>query len=158
MNLFTNYNHKKTTTLIVENEIIADTGIDVPNEQILLIEDNALIQRVLKHQLEKLKVEVHTADNGAQALEKIQANDYILIITDIGLPDQDGCEVAVAIHRYQTAHRRSLTPIIALSAHIDETEQQRCLAAGMIRAWNKPLDEQKIQEIAAILISSPRIY
>jgi len=150
MNLFANYNHKKTATLIVENEIISDT--------ILLVEDNPLIQRVLKHQLENLKVEVHTADNGAQALEKIQAYDYILIITDIGLPDQNGCEVAVAIHRYQTCHRRSLTPIIALSAHIDETEQQRCLAAGMIRAWNKPLDEQKIQEIAAILISRRRIY
>lgn len=122
-------------------------------QQILLVEDHPLIQRMQKYQLETLKVVVHTADNGAQALEKIQTNEYALIIMDIGLPDQDGCKVAVAIHHYQSNHNQALTPIIALSAHINETEMQHCLNIGMIRAWNKPLDPPKMQEIAALLIS-----
>ena len=157
MNLFPNYTHRKTAARTVEilmNDHLAQSNSDQAIiQKILLVEDNPLIQHVLKHQLENLKVEVHTADNGAQALEKVQITDYALIVMDIGLPDQDGRTVAVTIHSYQSHHQRALTPIIALSAHIDEAEQQRCLASGMIRAWNKPLDAKKIQEIAALLIS-----
>ena len=153
LSLLSNSEQLKKSSIQVRSHCNQSSSGQAISQQILLVEDNLLIQRVLKNQLEQLKVIVHTSDNGTQALEKIENNDYTLIIMDIGLPDQDGCEVAIAIHRYQTDHGRPLTPIIALSAHIDENRQQRCLAAGMISAWNKPLDQPKLEEIAALLRS-----
>lgn len=122
------------------------------DKKILLVEDNLIIQRAVKHQLETaLKIEVEIADTGEQALMKIKDDDFLLVIMDIGLPDQDGCAVALAIHSWQKSHRYRLSLIVALSAHMNATEQQRCLAAGMVKAFSKPLDAQKIQEIIALL-------
>ncbi len=84
-------------------------------QKILLVEDNMIVQRGIKNQLEQaLAVVIETADNGQQALAKIQMEDYPLILMDIGLPDQDGCMVAMAIHRWQKRHRSPLSFIVAL--------------------------------------------
>lgn len=124
-------------------------------KKILLVEDNLLVQRVVKAQLETLKVEVDTADQGSQALSKIQEENYSLIVMDLGLPDMNGCVVTEAIYTWQRAQGHPLSPVVALSAHMDEEQRQRCLAAGMIEAFAKPLDAPKLQAIATLLNVSP---
>jgi two-component system, OmpR family, aerobic respiration control sensor histidine kinase ArcB len=74
--------------------------------KILAVEDNPIAQRMVKHLLESLGASVNTADNGEEAVAKIQANDYPLVIMDIGLPDQNGCDVAASIHQWQQSHRQ----------------------------------------------------
>jgi two-component system, OmpR family, aerobic respiration control sensor histidine kinase ArcB len=121
--------------------------------KILLVEDNPVVQRAVKNLLETLKCGVDTADDGAQALEKAQKNYYDLIIFDLGLPDQPGFEVALAIRQWQVLHHQQ-SILVALSAHVDEQCTHRCFAAGMVRVLSKPLTAPQAQALLS-LIATP---
>lgn len=115
-------------------------------QTILIVEDNFLIQRVLQHQFEELKCVVSIANNAEQAFQKVKAQHYQLIILDLGLPDKNGCELAVDIRQWQEQHRQ-YTPLVALSAHINPEWEQRCYQAGMVRVFTKPLTQSQAQEL-----------
>ena len=117
---------------------------------ILVVEDNVMAQRVVKSLLESLGATVDTADNGEQALQKIKTQDYPRILMDLGLPDQDAYQVTTAIHNWQRQHQRQPSLVIALSAHLGEEERKRCLAVGMINAYEKPLKREDAQELLAL--------
>jgi two-component system, OmpR family, aerobic respiration control sensor histidine kinase ArcB len=125
-------------------------------KMILVVEDNPIVQRAVQSALMKAGFQVHTADNGAQTLTQIQLHDYDCVVMDLGLPDQDGCVVAKAIRSWQQQHQRPVSLIVALSAHLDEEVRQRCLAAGMVDTFVKPLDAQKVQEISNLLKTTPK--
>ncbi len=118
---------------------------------VLIVEDNVIAQRVIKNLWESLGVVVDTADNGAQALQKIQNDDYPLILMDLGLPDQDGYQVTVAIHQWQQQHQHPVSLVAALSAHLGEAERQRCLTVGMISAYVKPLQQKDAEELLRLV-------
>ena len=118
---------------------------------VLVVEDNLIAQRVIKHLLESLNVVVETADNGAQALQKIQHYDYPLVMMDLGLPDQDGYQVTTTIHQWQRQHQHPVSLVVALSAHLGEVERQRCLAVGMMRAYEKPLQRKAAEELLRLV-------
>ena len=120
------------------------------SKKILLVEDNRLVQFAVQRQLEMLNCMVETADNGAEALKKIKINNYQLIILDLGLPDQDGCDVAVAIRQWQS-RRCQNTPLVALSAHIDSEREHQCYASGISRVLTKPLTSNQAQELLELL-------
>lgn len=79
---------------------------------------------------------------------------YPLVIMDLGLPDHDGYDVTAQIHQWQQDHQQPLSLVVAVSAHLGETEHQRCLSVGMIRAYVKPLT----QEIAEALLILAKNY
>jgi two-component system aerobic respiration control sensor histidine kinase ArcB len=118
---------------------------------VLVVEDHLIVQQVIKNLLQSLGMEVDIADNGAQALEKIQTRDYPLICMDLGLPDQNGYEVTTKIHQCQKLHKRPLSLIVALSAHLGEVEQQRCFSVGMIKAYEKPLTREAAEELLELI-------
>ena len=115
--------------------------------KVLLVEDNPLVQKATKYLLQSLDLSVDTAPTGQKTLTQIQAQDYSLILMDIGLPDQSGCDVAKAVHRWQKKQRKKLSVIVALSAHLDETETQRCFDSGMQQVFIKPLGKEKAREL-----------
>ena len=115
--------------------------------KVLLVEDNPLVQTATKHLLQSLDLCVDTAATGQKTLTQIQTQDYSLILMDIGLPDQSGCDVAKAVHRWQKKQRKKLSVIVALSAHLDEIETQRCFDSGMQQVFIKPLDKEKAREL-----------
>lgn len=136
-----------------EIAVQSDHSVWEASKKILLVEDNPVVQRAVKSQFERLKCLVDTAENGAQALEKTQKEYYDLMIFDLGLPDQDGCEVAIAVRRWQAQHHQQ-SMMVALSAHIDDQSKQRCFAAGMVCVLSKPLTPQQAQELLT-LIATP---
>jgi two-component system, OmpR family, aerobic respiration control sensor histidine kinase ArcB len=118
---------------------------------VLVVEDNLIVQQVIKNLWQSLGMEVDVADNGVQALEKIKTRDYPLITMDLGLPDQDGYEVTTKIHRWQRQNQHPPSLIVALSAHLGEAERQRCLSVGMIRAYEKPLTRDAAAELVELI-------
>ena len=118
---------------------------------ILVVEDNLIVQKAVQSMLIRADFQVHTADNGSQALVQVKTNHYDLVIMDLGLPDKDGCLVAEEIKSWQQQHHRPISMIIALSAHLDEEIHQRCLKAGMVKSFVKPLNVKIIQEISNLL-------
>ena len=121
------------------------------NKLILVVEDHPIVQKAVQNRLIHSGFQVHTADHGAQALMQVKSHDYDLLVMDLGLPDQDGCAVAKEIRSWQQQNQRPVSIIVALSAHLDEEIHQRCLAAGMISTFVKPLDAQTVQAIADLL-------
>ena len=110
---------------------------------ILLVEDNAVNQRVACLMLQRLGYAPDTAANGTEAVQKALAGDYDLVLMDIQMPEMDGLE---ATRRIRKARDRGRPRIIALTAHALAGERERCMEAGMDDYLTKPLDQKKLRE------------
>ncbi|MCW5588082.1 MAG: response regulator [Legionellales bacterium] len=114
--------------------------------KVLLVEDNKMAQFAAKNQLEEFGCDIDVADTGEEALTLLKKNQYDLVFMDIGLPDKSGCDVTAEIREWEKQHQRH-TPIVALTAHIDESNKQQCLNVGMEKVLTKPLTDENAQTI-----------
>lgn len=83
--------------------------------RVLLIEDNTICMKIAKSRLEAEGFVIETAETGLIAIKQANRTYYDLILSDIGLPDIDGFEVANFIHTQSNFNQS--TPIIALTSH-----------------------------------------
>lgn len=113
---------------------------------VLVVEDNAVNQRVAVKMLSTLGYDSDVVVNGAEALEALSRRHYDLILMDCDVPEMDGYEATRRI-RARPDDRRD-TPIIALTAHALAGERQKCLTAGMDDYLPKPI---RRRDLAAIL-------
>jgi PAS domain S-box-containing protein len=114
--------------------------------KILLIEDNEILQMATKDHLAELGCIIDIAASGAKALQLMYNNKYDLVLIDIGLPDQNGCEVSATIREWE-ARQQQYTPIIALTAHVNDSNKQECLSSGIELVLTKPLTDGAMIEI-----------
>ena len=123
------------------------TPINTQDIRVLLAEDNPVNQMVGCTQLERLGLEVVVADNGEQALEKLQMQRFSLIFMDCQMPVLDGYETTRRIRAREQDDNRAHIPVIALTAHAMQGAREECLAAGMDDFLSKPFREQELREI-----------
>jgi signal transduction histidine kinase/ActR/RegA family two-component response regulator len=122
--------------------------------QILLVDDNAVNLMVARLMLQKLlpRSTVVESNGALDALEKIKAQRFDLILMDMVMPDIDGIQ-ATHMLRQDFSVPVSQTPVIALTASANPVDHDRCLAAGMNEVVNKPLDEQQLlSKITTVLV------
>lgn len=103
---------------------------------VLVIEDNPLAARMAIQLLQKQGCRCLHAASAQEALTQLAAATVDLIMLDIGLPDQNGYELAAKI-RAMPAFQN--TPIVALTGHLGEKQKVQCLAAGMQEVVTKPI-------------------
>jgi|GEM_PF-4960420 len=109
---------------------------------ILLVEDNRVNQLVAAKLLKRHGLEVEIANNGQEALDKLQSNgQFDLVFMDIQMPILDGVKTTKAIRR---DNRFKDLPIIALTAHAIREEVQDFLSAGMNGHISKPIIPDKL--------------
>jgi signal transduction histidine kinase/CheY-like chemotaxis protein len=104
--------------------------------KILLVEDNALNQLLAVKVFKKWDKEIDIADNGKIAIDKIETNNYDIILMDIQMPEMDGNELTRCIRNHMGS--KSNVPIIALTAHATLEEEKRCIDNGMDDYLSKP--------------------
>jgi two-component system sensor histidine kinase/response regulator len=104
--------------------------------RILLVDDNELNQEVAVGLLEDVGLQVELACNGQEAVDKVKANDYDLVLMDMQMPVMGGVEATIEIRR--TLHRIDL-PIVAMTANAMQQDLDRCRAAGMVDVVIKPI-------------------
>jgi len=109
--------------------------------QILLVEDNLINQQVASEILQQYGMVVTIANNGEEALVRLQEQSFDLVLMDLQMPVMDGYSATRAIR--QDARFDSL-PIIAMTAHAMTEERQRCLDAGMNDHTTKPIDREAL--------------
>jgi signal transduction histidine kinase/response regulator of citrate/malate metabolism len=114
------------------------------NTNILLVEDNELNQLLAVKVFAKFDKIIDIADNGKIAIDKIEKNNYDIILMDIQMPEMDGIELTKYIRTHFGA--KSKTPIIALTAHATSIEEKRCLDNGMNDYLSKPFDFNELIE------------
>ncbi len=110
----------------------------VPGQpHILVAEDNIVNQKVVVNMLEKLGCSVDLVPDGREALDKIDAHPYEMVLMDCHMPEMNGYEAAEEIRRRNKAYRS--IPIIAVTANAMEGERERCIEAGMNDYIVKPI-------------------
>jgi signal transduction histidine kinase/CheY-like chemotaxis protein/HPt (histidine-containing phosphotransfer) domain-containing protein len=121
--------------------------------RLLLVEDNAVNQRVVQAMLRKKDYAIDVANNGQEALEKLEhaAEPYNLILMDVQMPVLDGLETTRAIRR--NANWNNL-PIIAMTAHAMIGDRERCLQAGMNAYISKPVQQAGLIEVIEQYLAS----
>ena len=112
---------------------------------VLVVDDNAINLRVACGLLEKAGYVTESASNGREALEKVQAHRYALVLMDCHMPVMDGFEATERIRGLDSD--ASLTPIIALTASALPEELEACRRAGMNDCLTKPVSMKMLQRV-----------
>ncbi|MDQ2777923.1 MAG: ATP-binding protein, partial [Pseudomonadota bacterium] len=105
--------------------------------RVLLVEDNAINQRIATAMLDKLGLQVVLAENGATAVAQMACDSFDLVLMDCQMPVMDGYEATAAIRQLPNGCSATL-PIIALTSNVMAGDRQACLDAGMNDLLAKP--------------------
>ncbi len=105
--------------------------------RILVAEDNAINQQVVREILERLGATVEIAVSGRHAVDRLKEDpDFAAVLMDVQMPIMGGYEATGLIRK----ELNMTLPIIAVTAHAVESERQKCLAAGMNDHVAKPIE------------------
>lgn len=113
--------------------------------RILLAEDSLPNQKLAVGLLKKFDHDITIANNGREALERVQEDAFDIVLMDVQMPELDGLDATRAIRRLSDESIRTL-PIVAMTAHAMKGDAELCLAAGMDAYLAKPIRPQKLFE------------
>jgi len=101
--------------------------------RVLVADDEAALRKVVRDALERADLDVETAADGEEALERFEGSDFALVVTDLAMPRRDGLELVRELRR-----RGSTVPILVLTVRGEEQEKVRLLDAGADDYVTKP--------------------
>jgi PAS domain S-box-containing protein len=121
-----------------------DLGLTIEREagfqdvKILVVEDIALNQLLMKTLLEDFGFEMEVAGNGRIAVEKLRTNNYDIVLMDLQMPVMNGFEAT----EYIRNELHLTVPIIALTADVTTVDVEKCKTVGMNDYISKPIDDK----------------
>ena len=122
----------------------AETGVSIELEtgfqdvKVLVVEDIALNQLLMKTLLEDFGFAMEVAGNGQIAIEKMATTAYDIVLMDLQMPVMNGFEATEHIRNVL----KSNVPIIALTADVTTVDVEKCKAVGMNDYISKPIDDK----------------
>ena len=131
----------------------ADTLQDIRGAQILLAEDNEINQQVAREILESAGLRVTLANNGQEAVDAVQKDNYDAVLMDVQMPVMDGYTATRKIREWEKEVQKansvlspqsSALPIIAMTAHAMAGDEEKSLTAGMNGHVTKPIDPDQL--------------
>ncbi len=136
-----------------------DTGIveldkEIKNIKVLVVEDIALNQLLMKTLLDDFGFERDIASNGRIAIEKLQTKSFDIILMDLQMPEMNGFEATDYIRNIMN----SKIPIIALTADVTTVDLAKCKLVGMNDYIAKPVDERLLYNKIVNLVSKPTAF
>jgi PAS domain S-box-containing protein len=127
-----------------------DAGLQ--DVHILVVDDIALNQLLMKTLLEDFGFRMDVASDGAVAVEKLRTTRYDLVLMDLQMPVMNGFQAT----EYIRQELRLAVPIIALTADVTSVDVERCRAAGMNDYISKPIDDRLLySKIVKFLKQAP---
>ena len=127
--------------------------------RILLAEDDRVTQTLAVHLLERNGHSVTVVGDGKQALASLEERpfDFDILLMDVQMPEMSGFEVTQAIRKRELTTGGHI-PIIAMTAHVMETDRGRCLASGMDGHISKPIDAKELYQAIELLVKEPSLF
>lgn len=133
---------QKEETINIENK-----EYNLNGKKILVVEDNAMNQMVLKMITKKwLNTEVDYAFNGEEALHLMNTIKYDIVLMDLQMPVMDGYEATIEIRKGNSGLNDKNIPIIAVTADVMETTKDRVKEIGMNYYLSKPINKDILFE------------
>jgi len=114
--------------------------------RVLLVEDNAVNQKLALRLLEQMGYRADLAGNGLEALQAIGRQKYDVVLMDVQMPEMDGLEASRQICARWPRGERPY--IVAMTANAMQGDRERCLEAGMDDYVSKPI---RVNELVAAL-------
>ena len=124
-----------------EHPILPAAGSDFRGRHILLVEDNELNSEIAVEILNEYGFLVDTAENGAEAVEKVQHSkpgDYDLVLMDVQMPVMNGYEATKQIRALENPALAGIT-ILAMTANAFDEDRKEALECGMDGFLSKPI-------------------
>ena len=127
-----------------------------PGPRLLLVEDDATNQHLIRVLLEKQGYRVDTADNGIEALAALSRVRFDLVLLDCRMPVMDGHEVARAVRAGHYGVLDRNVPVLAVTADAVDENRARARASGMDDFLAKPVNAAQLTEKIRALLDRPR--
>ena len=128
---------------LIEQEGFASFVIAKEGARVLVVDDNEISRKVAVAYLVRHNIRAEIASNGFEAIEKIKAACYDLVLMDHMMPGMDGVEATRRIRLLEGEKFKTL-PVVALSANAVSGARETFLAAGMNDFISKPIDPKAI--------------
>jgi CheY-like chemotaxis protein len=125
--------------------------LNLKYNKVLVVEDNNINQLVVKYTLQKLGISIDIAVDGIEAIEKINTNNYDLILMDIQLPEMSGYDVTSYIRNQM----KNSIPIIAMTALAINGEDEKCIEFGMNGYVSKPFTVESLYNAISKVYKTP---
>lgn len=121
--------------------------------KVLVVDDDPVVGKSFHRVLAQKGYQVITAENAAQALEKLREQEYDVVFTDIKMPGMSGLELAE-----QVKAKRPWVPVVIVTGYGSAANEARAKAAGVAGFLNKPLSPDMIEDsVAHALLRPPLI-
>lgn len=122
-------------------------------KRILMVDDNEMNRLVASTILRNYGVVIEEAQNGLEAIEKIQQYPFDIVLMDVQMPVMDGVEATRIIRRTISEE----LPVIALTAFAIKGDSQKFIAAGMNDYLSKPFEENQLLTVVSRWLEKPPV-
>ena len=118
--------------------------------KVLIVEDSPTMRQLISFALKRLRgIRIMEANDGVDGLKKLSAERYDLIFTDINMPIMDGLKL-VSLVRNDANYKD--TPIVVITTEGAREDRERALALGANDYITKPIQPNKILDVAKVLL------
>ncbi len=147
-------NFKKTKEAPEDENNLIELNNEIKDISVLVVEDIALNQLLMKTLLDDFGFEREIAANGKIAIEKLQTKKYDIILMDLQMPEMNGFEATAYIRNTM----KSNIPIIALTADVTTVDVAKCKEVGMNDYIAKPVDERLLYNKIVGLVKKSTVH
>ncbi len=147
-------NFKKTKEAPEDENNLIELNNEIKDISVLVVEDIALNQLLMKTLLDDFGFERDIAANGKIAIEKLQTKKYDIILMDLQMPEMNGFEATAYIRNTM----KSNIPIIALTADVTTVDVAKCKEVGMNDYIAKPVDERLLYNKIVGLVKKSTVH
>ena len=125
-----------------------------PSANILIVDDMPDKHVVFRSILEDLGENIVSARSGREALAQVLDNEFAVILLDVNMPDIDGLETASLIRHHK---RSAQTPIVFITAYVDELQAQRGYALGAVDYIPSPVVPEVLRSKVRVFVELHRM-
>ncbi len=112
---------------------------------VLLVEDNPVNRQVAQRLLTLAGIRFESAENGKEALDKMNAGPFAVVLMDCQMPIMDGYTATRRRREHEAGHGLPRLPIVAMTANAMLGDREKCLDAGMDDYMSKPLNRALLE-------------
>ena len=128
-----------------------DEWDDIAGKRVLVVDDDADARDLVRRVLEDCAVHVSTAGSAAEGLAQLQAAAFDALVSDIGMPGEDGHAFLRRVRAMPDATRASV-PALALTAYARPEDRAKAIQAGFNMHASKPIDPAELVALVAALV------